>query len=130
MGSFPFAVPTEFSLVFGYSVSLIPAVISVIRTVIVAAVVGSGIINASVVVIIFVSGVVVVMAVSIIVWRVISRCITNGDGETLGLRFGWRHGRQPQYRNHKNKKIFHLACLVFLVIWTAESPFLFGIGRV
>src|ERR1700758_3513968 len=88
-------------------VYLLPAVISMVRAVIEAMVIVSGIIGALMVVIIFVSEIVIVIAVCVVAWRVIHRFTTKSDGEPLGLRFVWCDGRQSQYPDHKDKKIFH-----------------------
>ena len=77
-----------------------------IRAVIEAMVIVSGIVDAPMVVIILVSGIVIVNAVSIMAWRVIHRLSTKSGAEPLGLRLLWRNGKQSQYRDHK-KKILH-----------------------
>jgi len=48
-----------------------------------------------------------VIAISGIAWGVIYWFTRKSGDEALGLRFFWRDGQQPQYRDHKDKKIFH-----------------------
>ena len=56
-----------------------------VRAVVEAMVIISGIIGALMVVIIFVSEIVIVVAVSVMAWRVIYRLTTKSGGETLSL---------------------------------------------
>jgi hypothetical protein len=93
-------------------VYLIPAVKSMVRAVIEAMVIVSGIIGASMVVIIFVSEIVIVIAVSVMAWRVGHRFTAKSDGETLGLRFVWSNGQQCQHCDHKDNEIFHRVLIV------------------
>src|SRR5262245_19676114 len=94
-----------------------------VRDVIVATVVGSGIVDASMVVIILFSGIKMVVVISVIARRVILRSITESDSETLGRRFVWCHGHEPQYHNRKDKKAFHRVCSVFNRFkWNSRLP--------